>query len=502
MKRIIAFLLAAIMLGFALVSCAEPDNGDGETTTTADTGNADVSIDITEAITTEPYASDNGPLNYGGATVKILSRSNSWVSDEIWSDGIDGDPVNSAVFSRNASVENNLGIVIENDMEDGNQYAVSDKIKLLQQSNDLTYDFFGNSTYSTIMYTNLGLFANLKNAEHLELDKPWFSQNFVDVASVGDSLYLVTGSLALSMYRFIFATFFNPEMIESVGGEDLYDVVNEGRWTIGYQTELAEKIYNDSTGDGKTEDDTFGFITNGDQIGVDPYWSALKLRIIDKTPDNWYEVVLDTDRLAEAVNRINKLVWSKGSYSYKHTGSDAEQETIRAKFAEGGAAMATLRIIECESQELRTNRSYGILPMPKFSEKQDDYYSYAHDQITSFGIVSWLNDEQFQRAGAVLNEMNRQSIILVQPAYYELALKTKYLNDEKSWNMLDKIVTGLYLDAGVLYTKEIDSIHQVLRPLIGGNKNTVASTIAPKLSTYDRRLQDYMDKIKELQVAA
>ncbi len=499
MKRIIAFLLAALMLGGALVSCAEAGPNDGETTTTANDGSGNATIDSSGVVTTNPYASENEPLDFGGETVKILSRSNSWVSDEIWSDGIDGDPVNSAVFKRNTDVEENLKVVIVNDMEDGNQYAVSDKIKLLQQSNDMTYDFFANSTYSTIMYTNLGLFSNLYDAEYLELDKPWFSQNFVDVASVGDSIYLVTGSLALSMYRFIFATFFSPEMIESVGGEDLYDVVNEGRWTIDYQTTLAEKIYNDSTGDGKTEDDTFGFITNGDQIGVDPYWSALKLRILGKTQDNWYEFVLDTDRLAEAVNRINKLVWSKGSYSYDHTGSDAEQETIRKKFAEGGAAMATLRIIECESQELRTNRSYGIIPMPKFSEKQEDYYSYAHDQITSFGIVSWLEEDQFQRAGAVLNEMSRQSIITVQPAYYELALKTKYLNDEKSWNMLDKIVTGLYLDAGVLYTKELDSIHQVLRPLIGANRNTIASTVAPKLSTYDRKLQDYMDKIKELQ---
>ncbi len=498
MKRILAFLLAAIMLCATLVSCADagPDADDVTTTDGTESGTDEGNNVV---VTTDPYKSENEPLDFGNATVKILSRSNSWVSDEIWSEGIDGDPVNSAVFKRNSDVENNLKVVIVNDMEDGNQYAVSDKIKLLQQSNDMTYDFFGNSTYSTIMYTNLGLFANLKDNEYLELDKPWFSQNFVDVASVGDALYLVTGSLALSMYRFIFATFFNPEMIENIGGEDLYDVVNEGRWTIGYQTELAAKIYNDTTGDGKTEDDTFGFITNGDQIGVDPYWSALKLRIIGKTADNWYEVVLDTDRLAEAVNRINDLVWGTGSYSYKHAGSDAEQETIRTKFTEGGAAMATLRIIECESQELRTNRTYGILPMPKFSEKQDDYYSYAHDQITSFGIVSWLGEEQFDRAGAVLNEMNRQSIITVQPAYYELALKTKYLNDEKSWNMLDKIVTSLYLDAGVLYTKEIDSIHQVLRPLIGGNKNTVASTIAPKLSAYDRKLQDYTDKLKELQ---
>ncbi len=499
MKRFLSLLLALVMLGCALVSCAAPDSDNGEVTTTVDASGEGVNTGDT-VVTTDPYASENGPLNYGGATVKILSRSNSWVKDEIWSEGIDGDPVNSAVFKRNADTEAALGIVIVNDMVDGDQYAISeDKLPLLQQSNDMTYDFFANSNYSTIMYTHLGLFANLKDAEYMELDKPWFSKNFVDVATVGDSLYLVTGSLALSMYRFIFATFFNPEMINNVGNEDLYDVVNEGRWTIDYQTELAAKIYNDTTGDGKTEDDTFGFITNGDQIGVDPYWSALKLRIIGKTQDNWYEVVLDTDRLAAAVDKINKLVWGVGSYSYDHQSSDSEQETIRTKFAEGGAAMATLRIIECESQELRNNRTYGILPMPKFSEKQDDYYSYAHDQMTSFGIVSWLDEDQFQRAGAVLNEMNRQSIITVQPAYYELALKTKYLNDEKSWNMLDRIVTSLYLDAGVLYTKQIDSIHQVLRPLIGDNKNTVASTITPKLSTYDKKLQTYMNSIKDIQ---
>ena len=93
-----------------------------------------------------------------------------------------------------------------------------------------------------------------------------------------------------------------------------------------------------TTSCGKSDGDTFGFVTNADQIGVDAYWSSCKMRILDKTEDGWYDYVLDVDRVSTACEKIINLIWNcKGSYSYAHTSSDGEQESIRAKFANNGA---------------------------------------------------------------------------------------------------------------------------------------------------------------------
>ncbi len=504
MKRIIALLLALITVSLSLVACVAPDDPEvtDEVSSTDDTIGSVVSTEVTTA---EQYPTANVYQNYGNSTINFLSRAHEWFVDEIDSDGINGETVNDAVFTRNTAVEKALGIEINNILLSGDQYAISNELKKEFDVQDTTYDLFANSTYSTIMYTQMGYFANILECDYLELDQPWFSQRFNDVASIGQGQYLVTGSLALAMYRLIFATFINHEVLDSVlEGVDLYDVVMNGQWTIDYQYELASKIYTDSDGDGtKNATDLYGFVSNSNMLGVDPYWSSLDLKLLTKNNENYYDVALDIDRISAAVDKINKLMWEcTGTFTYKHiSGNEDTQISVRKKFADGSAGMATLRIIECESQELRSNRDYGIIPMPKFGTKQADYLSFAHDQITSFGIPAtiWNDDDRFQRAGAVLNEMSRQSLITVEPAYYELALKSKYLNDEKSWKMLDLIVDGLYLDGGILYTKKFESVHQMMRTWIGNNRNIVASTLGAKLGQIERIFNDYQDEIRELQ---
>ena len=507
MKRIIALILLLCTVAACFVGCTDDGNSDdqgqaGDTTTVGNNG----------AVTDDPNAddkdvpkSDNPVLDFGEETIKVLSRSYAPVADEIAVEAINGNAVNDAVYNRNIAVEKKLNVKIENDPIAGDNYAVYQQIKTLHGTGDAEYDFFSNSVYSTIMYTAEGLFADLTELDYLELDKPWFAQNFIDVATNGDSLYMVTGSLALSMYRYLFVTFFNEQMVKNVTMDtagDLYDVVTNGDWTIDYQISIAEKIHEDYGAEGKSEEDTFGFITNGDQIGVDPYWSSCELKIIEKTDDGWFRFALDIERLTTAVDKIKALVNDcPGSYSYAHQGADTEQETIRTKFASGGAAMATLRLVEAESAELRNMKDvYGVLPMPKLEKSQDTYYSYAHDQLTAFGVTVLVraDEERFQRAGAVLNEMNYQSLLIVQPDYYELTLKAKYMNNEKSWAMLDLIVKNLYIDAGVLYTKELDSIHQKLRTVIGKDKDVV-STFGNSTILVSLKLEELVDEIKAMQ---
>ncbi|MBR4034021.1 MAG: hypothetical protein IKJ04_04375, partial [Clostridia bacterium] len=46
-----------------------------------------------------------------------------------------------------------------------------------------------------------------------------------------------------------------------------------------------------------------------------------------------------------------------------------------------------------------------------------------------------------------------------------------------SWRMLDMIYENVKVDAGVLYTKNLGSIHQTPRDMIEAGRNTVSSRI-------------------------
>lgn len=496
-KILSGFLAALMLLGvFSLASCAKPNEPGTEQTT--------ASIDVPDTTgtpeTTSKYEIGDEllpTLSYPGETITIASRSNAWVADEIVVEDNDGGLIVTAVERRNKVVEQRLGVTIDNTKIDGNQYVVSDVIRN-QAKADHIYDIFSNSVYSTIMYTNENCFADLKSIDNIDLSRTYWSQGFNDSASIGDKQYFATGAIALSTYRFIFVTFFNSRMFNEKKDTipDLYQTVNEHKWTIDYQIELCKEFWVDTDADSKSSaEDICGFISNGDQIGVDPYWSAFKLPILTKDADNYLVYSVDLERTTGAVEKMIKLFWdTDGVYSFDHESSDGEQKKIAKKFSEGTAAMATLRLIEVEDEYLRDmSESYGIIPMPMLNEEQDDYHSYAHDQMTAFGVTNTTPMDRREMLGAFLEAMASESYRYITPAYYEVALKSKYVNDPASWAMLDIVTENLYIDAGVLYTKSINSVHQMFRTLVGNNSGGAAT----RFNSIKRPTEAAVDKLNE-----
>lgn len=501
MKRALTMVLALLMLLSVLCACANTTDDPGSDTTTG--GSADTTP-AGEDTSTDKYDVENTlpELDYNKDTVTILSRSRSWYIDEVSVESQNGEAINDAIYKRNLNVEDQLNIQINNIMISGNDnYEVPKTIRTQVESGTNEYDILVNSVYSTIMYTGDNLFANLKDCDYIDLEQIYWSQGFNEAASIGEAQYFATGAICLSSYRFIFATFFNRQMFTDAGLDFPYQTVNDGKWTLDYQYEISANLFVDN-GDGvHDENDTYGFVTCANMIGADPYWSACKLPILTKTADNWLEYSMDVDRLSTAVQKINHLIWENdGAYSVAHQTADAEQDVIAEMFANDRAAMVTLRLIEAEGTYLKNMTSdYGIVPMPKLDEAQDDYYSYAHDSFTGYAIPSNIIDDRLQEMGAVIEALAAESYRTVMPAYYEVTLKDRYCNDPESRDMLDKIINSFYVDAGVLYTKQIDSIHQKLRTFIGNNVNNVASTMKALKKTVPTKLESLQDSMRDVQ---
>ena len=148
-----------------------------------------------------------------------------------------------------------------------------------------------------------------------------------------------------------------------------------------------------------------------------------------------------------------------------------------------------LRLVSVESDDFRNMTDhYGIIPIQKMDETQNEYKTFLHDQFTAFGIVSTVKEDRLQMMGAFLESMAEESYKSLVPTYYELALKTKYVSDEESGQMLDMIYRSVYIDAGVLYTKSINSIHQQLRTAVTSENNTIASMFKAQAKVIDKLL--------------
>lgn len=480
-KKVLSLILAVLMILPMAVACAETPT-EGETTTAGPT-----------AITTAPAASEEIPeeteftsktlpadLKFNGETVTILSRDASFVSDELWVDDQNGAMVNDAIYKRNEKVMEQLNVKFESIKLSGDAYLVSTELRNAASNGEAYFDIAANSTYSTIMYTGENIFLDLTDCEYLDLDAIYWSQGYNESASIGNSQYLATGALALSLYRLMFITFYNKDLLEEAQYENLYTVVDDGRWTIDYQIQLSKDLYRDADGSGTvSEGDTVGFASSTLSY-LDPYWSSCDIQIITKDADNYLQYSLDAEKLSNTVDKLIVLFHQSNAWFDKSSGDDGKQTAMSNLFATGNVGTVTLRLGSVETDQFITMQDeYGIIPMPKYDENQEKYYTFLHDQFTSIGIpsVHSSDEEKVQMLGAVLEALALENYKSVVPTYYEVALKGRYLEDSESWRMLDMIYENVKVDAGVLYTKNLGSIHQTPRNMIEAGRNTVSSQI-------------------------
>lgn len=486
-KKVFALILAVMMLLPMVMSCAETpvDESGDAATTAADTVAATVAPGATEPIQPEEteLASKNLPadLNYKNETVVFLSRDYTFVEDELTVDDLNGAMINDAIYRRNEKVQSQLGVVFESMKVTGSDnYVISNELRNAANSGETYFDIIANSTYSTIMYTGENILLDLTECEYIDLDAVYWSQGFNESASIGDAQYLATGAIALSLFRYMFVTFYNKNLLADAQYENLYDVVDDKRWTLDYQIQLSKDLYRDNDGSGTvTEGDTVGYATST-VLYVDPYWSSCDVPIVKKDADNLLVFDLDIEKLSNVVDKLIDLYHESSAWVDNSSGDNGKQDALGNLFSSGVVGTTTMRLCSVETQQfINMQDEYGVIPVPKYDEAQENYYTYLHDQFTSFGITSvHANDnEKVQMLGAVLEAMAVESYKTVAPAYYETALKGRYLEDSESWRMLDMIYENVKVDAGVLYTKVLDSVHQTPRDMVKNGNNVVSSTV-------------------------
>ena len=495
--RILAAFLAALMLLGSLASCGETI----ETPESTPAGTQDTPT-VTEEETelTDALPDD---LNYGGDEINIISRyREGWTSGEISVPELLGEDVNDAVYERNKAVEERLNVKIISHEENNNDPGVVvNKVATAVKAGTREYDIMAAACYTAVNESLNGTFANLRQTEYLDFEKPWWSQGFNEVVEYHGAQYAVTGSLLLSMYRFAFVTVFNKDLFTDANQTFLYEYVENGTWTLDKQIELVPLFHQDN-GNG-TQDywgDIYGLVSN-DFISVDPYWSSCMVDIIQKNGDGDYEMVFDAGKLHEVAEKTLHLFYNTDNsmFNIKHYGLDDEQNDIRELFSAGSSAMATLRIMELENDMMRNmTHQFGVVPMPKFDENQKEYRTLLHDQFTVICVPTTVKDDRLDEMSAVLEALCATSYKTVKPAYYETTLRTKIAQDPQSAEMMDMIIDNIYIDAGIIYTNALSTFHDKFRQIMGSKKNTVASQYKRVAVQAEKALIKMVEKLEKI----
>lgn len=458
-KKSLALLLILLMLVPFAVSCKKNDAGSGESNggdVSESQGNGQSQsgsnrydqYDVIDAV---------GDRDYGEYTVTVAHVGHAHFADEISPERITGDLVSDSLYKRDRAIEKRLNVKMKTYVAPGSGvYRLGETVRESVSSGLSPFDIMINPIYTACSFITEGLYHDMNTLDDIDFDQVYWGKFANDSMEIGGIQYVATGAIALNYYRFIFATLVNDRILGETTGEvpDLIKVVNDGKWTLEYQTALANKYYVNQGASGKDEDDILGFygsaqgITN---IYCDPYLSACDVSILGKDADGYLTVDFDLGRASSAVSAVSDLLTAAGSLV-----STTTSDNLPDMFGNGNVLMTTLRFMEIGYDVVRNMKdTYTILPMPMLDEEQEDYYSTLHDSASGVAIPITLDEKNLQMIGAVVEVMASESYRTVTPAYYENVLKTRYIANPENWEIVDMIMTNAVLDPITPFTNSL-----------------------------------------------
>ncbi len=486
----IRFFCAMLAVTAAMTACGSTI-ADG----TAQTSDTSASVTEIEAVTENVMRSqleDFTALDFDGAEFRISTLDRN--AYEIYSENENGEVCNDAVFARNRMAEETLNIRIvpiltETELETDHESQINNITRAVQAGEDYC-DIAALFVYRAGTPIINGIFQSWKDIPHVDFSKPWWSGEN-ETFSVSGKQYIAVGDLAVTTMLMTYGTFFNKRLVTDYDLPDLYQTVYNGEWTIDKLHTYAAMAYVDLNGNGdKDAADQFGY-TGEMIINSDVMLTSFDQHLIEMDKDGLPHVIINTPRTVTAVEKVYALFHENvGSYMV-----DTWTDELPI-FAQGRAMFITTYLDNAFHAFREMEDEYGILPFPKLDEEQKEYKSDARDQYSVLCIPQTATRHDL--IGAATEVLNLISHYEVYPAYYETALKTKYVSDTDSMNMIDLLMAGRNFDFAILHGGDLNKLPYIVRQLMTSKSKDFASAYAKLESKIEASLEKLTAAYAEL----
>ncbi|MBQ8510913.1 MAG: hypothetical protein IJ493_13510 [Clostridia bacterium] len=471
-KRLLTLLLLAAPLTVSAVSC----------------GGTDTPSDTTASGTTTTTPEDSSGYSYpeldcNGEEFTILNGTTTWgFYTSLDHESQTGDTLDDAIYNRNRGLEDRYNFKL-NVVEELDIQKLADHIRTVIMSGEDEYDVtYCPANYTAALITE-NMFVNLRDIDTFQLDQPWWDQVVINEGSLGDdqASYFAASDLSLFGFEGTWCMFFNETMLENLNLDKPYDLVREGKWTID-----ALRVYTKAGGN-LNGDDSFAWSESGNSIYGLTSSQALPVAFIIGSGERFVKndkgipsFSLETDRFYSLVDKMTELFASDGEFVWQNSSGKNHYEEIfrdrRALFL--GAELKA-------SQKYRDfDDTFGIVPIPKYEESQESYYSIMSKASLLMSVPVTSADPE--RAGIIMDALSYLSYENILPIYYEVNVSQKGLRNEDSIEMLGIIRDSRFFDVGDAYGWTSD-IQNSIRVTLANGDSSIASTIASmKQATADK----------------
>ncbi len=497
-KRTLALLLAMLMLASStgLTACSEStENAESSATdvsstpTASEETEAETSIEDLSPAEQRALIPDNLPdMTFDGRSY-IVGVEN-WKEYEIRSEELTGEATNDAVYDRNLRIEDRFDVKIESLLLP--DVTAHDNVKTVVTSGTYAYDIVGFVNFKAFVPITAGALYNWCDMPYVDLNQPWHNKLANDPATMNGKLYAINSDLSISTLQYTYGMFFNYDIWANYNmtGQDFYDMVFDGSWTSDKMLSLTTGIWEDTNGDGAHDrNDIHGYSVYLGLNTTDVWLAAFDLDVATINSDGTFEITFFNEKTVTALEKAIALSYDEIG-SFRNT---VGWRDVPAAFAEGKVAMSQLYFGETTESLGEMEATFGILPLPKFDENQEGYYTNAWDQFSVFAVPLTLAEADKDVTGIIYEALCAESYKTVFPAYYDQALKSRYSAEPATAEIIDLIMAGRKLEFTFQFGESLSSLPYMFRQMLGSKSTDIAS----KFKKQQKALNKVMGKMIE-----
>ena len=455
--RFLLILLALAMIFSTFAACATEDddvtessNEDGTVASGKGSGGGEQNPD-------DPWADwprdENGYLmdtlpenmNFEDEFLFYVAENQKW---HIWADEKAADPLGHAMYACNETVAERLGIELK---WDGQRcFSGTEKTnfcKYIETDISSGHEIDGVMSYNLVPYrlANKGLCVNLAETEHIDLEMPWWPEEFLSNMLYKDQIYALVNSHGIGTTTNLSCIFFNNDLLDAKKLESPYDLVEKNEWTIATLKSLIKDTYEDRNQDGSEGyEDVYGLCTStAARITCWYYGVGIRFSNLDDNGD----LVLNTD--VEGVT--NKLEAVVDLFSTKDSMVADKEQHLMFKEERAYFYLSTLATcLNMVNNNVAIN--YGVAPNPKLNSEQSRYYTHLPNTHDAWFIPVGVKDEAC--SSAFIECMASEAYRQVDEVFYETNIKLRYAPDERLAKMYDLVRSSITFDFAYIY-KEV-----------------------------------------------
>ena len=488
MLRMLALLMACLMLSGLAVACDQSSTPSGGTI--GGSGLKDETLDINGRLKDDLPAD----LNYGGEQISILHWSDT-ENPEFEQAEITGDNVRDAIYDRNMQIEDRLNVDLVFHGIPGNALNRVDFLKHVDNvysAGGDDYDIIAAYTRQEATLAVQGYLVNLSAIKdsYIDLVKPWWPQQLVETVSFGNGdYYFVSGDMSTNVLYMMHMMYINKDMFSQLQIPIPYNSVREGKWTMDKLIEITSDIYRDVDGDNTT--------SKGDRYALgavcwelDSFYVASNMRYLDEDENELLVISPDytSKKAVKLINKIGRWATTDDVWIYV---SDTEYEVQRTHmdvFDRGDMLIIMQHSQYAGKHLLNANFEYGLLPIPKYDERQVNYYTGMGNPWSLYGVFLNFDDrgdraETLKMITAVMECWASEGYRLTTPEIFEVNMQLKYSAGQNESDMFEYIRSGVTFDLGKLFSSDLNGMIDHVANAINGGSSWSSSYKAYKKVT-------------------